>query len=116
MQGEAPLRLVATISSRVAEILAAAKFARSEGLAPIPAQSGAFVKSVYPTLSPAARRRFNRPYAAFHAFRVGQARGVEALARLHRRLLDLDLALKSGGGEARHLFTVFVTGACAHRA
>ena len=115
-EGEAPLRLVATMATRVADILAAARFARSEGLQSLPTQSAVFVRSVYPRLSPSAKRRFNRPYAAFHAFRIGQARGVEPLRRLHRRLLDLDLALKSGGGEPRLLFTAFVTAACARRA
>ena len=115
-QGDVPLRMVAAIAGRVAEMLAAARYARSEGLGPIPTQSGAFVKSVYPRLSSAAKRRFNRPFAAYHAFRVGQGRGVDALRRLHAQLLELDLALKSSGGEPRHLFASFVDVACARGA
>ena len=114
-QGDPPIRIVATVASRVAEILAAAEYARTEGISTIPSHSGTFVKSVYPTLSAAAKRRFNRPYAAYHAFRQGQQRGVKALRTMHRRLLDLDIALKSGGGEARHLFSAFVTSTCAPR-
>jgi DNA polymerase-3 subunit delta len=115
-QGDPPIRIVATVASRVAEILAAAEFAHTEGIPTIPSHSGTFVKSVYPTLSAAAKRRFNRPYHAYHAFRQGQQRGVKALRAMHRRLLDLDIALKSGGGEARHLFSAFVTATCVLRA
>jgi DNA polymerase-3 subunit delta len=115
-QGDAPLRIVATVATRVADILAAAEYARAAELPLLPSQSSVFVRATYPTLSASAKRRFNRPYAAFHAFRFGQRLGVGALKTLHRRTLELDLALKSGGGEARHLFASFVTASCARSA
>jgi DNA polymerase-3 subunit delta len=115
-QGDPPLRIVATVATRVAEILAAAEYARTAGLPPLPTQSAAFVRTIYPGLSAAAKRRFYRPYAAFHAFRLGQRLGVGALKSMHRRTLELDLALKSSGGEARHLFATFVTASCARSA
>jgi DNA polymerase-3 subunit delta len=111
-RGEAPLRIVATLSTKVAEFLVAAQYARSARLPPPPATATAFAKAVYPSLPEAARRRFANPYRAFHVFRVGQRRGPRSLRQLHRQLLELDLALKSGGGQPRHLLADFVTSAC----
>ena len=110
--GEAPIKIVATLSTRVAEFLVAARYARSAKLPPPPTSAGAFARSVYPALPETARRRFANPYRAYHVFRVGQARGPRSLRVLHRRLLDLDLALKSGGGQPRHLLCDFVASAC----
>jgi len=115
-RGEVPLRIVATLSTKVAEFLLAAQYARSAKLPPPPATAGAFAKSIYPSLPEPARRRFANPYRAFHVFRVGQSRGSRSLRQLHRQLLELDLALKSSGGQARHLLADFVTSACGRGA
>lgn len=110
--GEAPLKVAATLSTKVAEFLVAARYAAALKLAPPPSSSSTFAKSVYPSLPESARRRFTNPYRTYHVFRVAQARGYASLRRLHRRLLDLDLALKSSGGQARHLMAEFVVSAC----
>jgi DNA polymerase III delta subunit len=110
--GEAPLKIAATLATKVAEFLVAARYAAALRLAPPPSSSTAFAKSVYPSLPESARRRFTNPYRTYHVFRVGQARGYASLRRLHRRLVDLDLALKSSGGQARHLMAEFIVSAC----
>jgi DNA polymerase III delta subunit len=110
--GEAPLRIVATLSTKVADMLVAARYAAGAKLPPPPTSSSAFARSVYPLLPEAARRRFTNPYRAYHVFRVAHARGYRSLRRLHRRLVELDLALKSGGGQPRHLMADFVASAC----
>jgi DNA polymerase III delta subunit len=110
--GEAPLRIVATLSTRVADFLVAARYAASAKLPAPPSSAGAFAKTVYPSLPEPVRRRFTNPYRTYHVFRVGQGRGYRSLRRLHRRLVDLDLALKSGGGQPRHLLAEFVASAC----
>jgi DNA polymerase III delta subunit len=114
--GEAPLKIVGTLSTKVAEFLIAAKYARSAKLPPPPSTASAFAKSVYPSLPETARRRFTNPYRAYHVFRVGQKRGTRSLRQLHRQLLELDLALKSGGGQPRHLLADFVSTACGRGA
>jgi DNA polymerase-3 subunit delta len=115
-RGEAPLRIVGTLSTKVAEFRVAARYARLAKLPPPPPTAGAFAKTVYPSLSEAAKRRFANPYRAYHAFRVGQSRGSTSLRQLHHQLLDLDIALKSSGGQPRHLLSDFVTSACGRRA
>jgi DNA polymerase III subunit delta len=110
--GEAPIRIVATLSTRVADFVLAARYAQAARLPPPPTSGGAFANTVYPSLPETARRRFSNPYRAYHTFRVGQARGSRSLRRLHRQLLDLDLALKSGAGQPRHLLAAFVATAC----
>jgi len=110
--GEPPLRLVATLSTRVADFLVAARYASLAKLPPPPQSAGAFAKTVYPSLPESARKRFVNPYRTYHVFRVAQSRGYRSLRRLHRQLCDLDLALKSGGGLPRHLMTEFVMAAC----
>lgn len=111
--GEPPLRIVATLSTKVADCLVAARYAASVRLPPPPSSSSAFAKTVYPLLPESARRRFSNPYRGYYVFRVAQARGYASLRRLHRRLVDLDLALKSGGGQPRHLMTEFIASACS---
>jgi DNA polymerase III delta subunit len=110
--GDAPLRIVATLATRVADFLVAARYAATAKLPPPPSSAGAFAKNVYPSLPEAVRRRFTNPYRTYHVFRVGQARGYRSLRRLHRLLVDLDLSLKSGGGQPRHLLAEFVASAC----
>lgn len=114
--GEPPLRLVATLSTRVADFLVAARYASAAKLPPPPQSAGAFAKTVYPSLPETARKRFVNPYRTYHIFRVAQSRGYRSLRRLHRQLCDLDLALKSGAGLPRHLMTEFVAAACESRA
>lgn len=114
--GDAPLRIVGTLSTKVAELLVASRYARTAKLPPPPANATAFARNVYPGLPEAARRRFANPYRAYHVFRVGQSRGSRALRELHRQLLELDLALKSGGGQPRHLLCNFVLSACGRGA
>jgi DNA polymerase III delta subunit len=114
--GEPPLRLVAALATRSADFLLAAAVARSLGLPAPPSAPAAFVKSLYPTLPDGVRRRFASPFRAYHVFRVAQARGYRWLRRFHGSILQLDLDLKSGTGQARHLIAQFIDASTMVRA
>lgn len=115
-EGEPALKMVATLATRTADLLAAATAAEHARLPPPPPNATAFARGVYPGLSDAVRKRFSNPYRAYHAFRVGQARGARSLRDLHRRLLALDVALKTGVGLPRHLLANFIDLSTAERA
>lgn len=113
-EGEPPIRLLAVLSNRLGDFLIAAKLTNALRLPPSES-AGAFARTVYRSLPDAARKHFTNPYRTYHVFRVARARGYRSLRALHRRLVQLDLDLKTGGGQPRHLLAEFVEFAGAAR-
>jgi DNA polymerase-3 subunit delta len=113
-QGEPPLRLVAVLAGHVADLIEAARAARH---VPPPAlrNAGAFARDYFPKLPEEVRNRFKSGFRAYYVFQGASAYGLDELRRLHRALVDADLALKSTRVDPRFLLVEIVERACASR-
>jgi DNA polymerase-3 subunit delta len=111
-QGEPPIRLVAVLAGHVADLIEAARATRH---VPAPAlrNAGAFARDYFPKLPEEVRNRFKSGFRAYYVFQGASAYGFDELRRLHRALVEADLALKSTRTDPRHLLVEIVERACA---
>jgi DNA polymerase III delta subunit len=110
--GEPAIKLVALLARHLAELIEASRVLRA---LPAPAlrNPGAFAKDYYPKLPPEVRNRFSSGFRAYYVFQGAAAFRRDELRRLHRSLVDADLALKSSRVAPEHLLLEFVQQACA---
>ncbi len=110
--GEHPLRIVATLSNYLALLIALRRIAV---VLPPEARQDAklFEQRYYGSLPAAVRKRVPKPYRAFHILAEAAAFESEELVRLHHRLLEVDLKLKSTRIDGRLLLSGLLASACA---
>ncbi len=113
-QGEPPLRLVATVATRLAALIEMAPYART---LPVEAQQDGrkFLKSHYAALPESVRARFSNPWRLYYLLRDTSAFTRDTLRRLHHELLEVDLRLKSTKIPPALLLSRFIQQACASR-
>lgn len=111
-QGEPPLRLLALLSSYIADLVEASRFLPALSRQSFASGSaGRFARSDYPSLPAQARKRWS-PYRAFYVLRAAAAFAPGHLETLHGRLARLDVMLKSSRTNPLYLFSGFVQEAC----
>jgi len=114
-QGEAPLRLTATLASHLADLVEAKRYQRKLPPQTMKMAMKAFAGGPYKSLPEPARTRFPNPYRAYFAFRAAAAFRDGELRELHRHVVRIDTALKSSPRKPLHLFSEIVQAACATR-
>lgn len=106
-EGEAPLRLVALLATHVADLVAARPLLDTLPQGAMRMQGAAFLNGPGASLPESLRgwKGYFRLHAAAN-FKPGE------LERLHRQILQLDLALKSSPASPLMLFSRVLQGAC----
>jgi len=110
-QGEPSLRLVAVLGTHFSQL---AEAHRELDRIPRSALAGRGLdKRAYELLSEDFRGRFRSPYRAFFLLKGASSYSMLELASLHRRLLEIDLAMKSSNVEPADMLSGFLVQACA---
>jgi DNA polymerase III subunit delta len=113
-QGEPPIRLVVVLAGHIANLIEAV---RVRALIPHTAlrNSGAFARDYFPKLPDEFRNRFKSGIRAYYVLEEAAGFELDELRRLHRALVEADLALKSSRVVARDLLFAIVEDACCRR-
>jgi DNA polymerase III delta subunit len=110
-QGEPVLRLVAVLGTHFAQLTDA--HGELERVPPAMLRGNSLDKRSYDLLSEDFRARYRSPYRAYHLLRGASAYRGEELLGLHRRLVDIDMALKSSTLGPADMLSGFLVQACA---
>ncbi len=110
-QGEPILRLLAVLGTHFASLTEAHRELRN---LPRGALAGRGLdKGDYEQLSPDFRARYRQPMRAYFLLKGAAAYRGRELIDLHRKLLSIDIALKSSRGRPEDLLSSFLAQACA---
>ena len=112
---EPPLRILGALAENLAGLIEAR--ALLPLLPPGAMNNGsAFVKRYFPELPERARSSFkNNAWRAWFALGSASAFEVAELRRLHTRLADIDMGMKSSAADPAHLLFSFLLEACARQ-
>lgn len=110
--GEAPLRLTATLATRVAVLLEAARACELFGPSWKGLSYAAFIAGPYKRLPDSARTRFPPNYHTYRVFRDAAAFESTELRSLHAGLLVLDRSLKRSAVSPEAGLSHLLAGAC----
>jgi DNA polymerase-3 subunit delta len=117
-QGDHPLRLLALIA-RELRMLLLARDCLADGLAPWNPRTTftVFRDQMLPKMSPAQKDAFagTHPFVMYQAIQNASRTSTAALQRAVLRLQELDVKLKSSGGDPELLLEAFVLDACRAR-
>jgi len=112
--GEAPLKLIATLATRVASLTEAARACELLGPSWQGLSYAAFIAGPYKRLPAGLRQRFPANYHTYRVFKDAAGFGALELRRLHAGLLGLDRALKRSAVSPEAGLSHLIAQACVH--